>query len=58
MLADLIAAEEFFERGPRKVKRLKQRDHLENTWVEPELLVDFLAAERLEVAAMNDRIAP
>jgi hypothetical protein len=23
LLADLIAADEFFERGPRKVKRLK-----------------------------------
>ena len=47
MLADLITAEEFFARGPRKVKRLKQRANLDGDWVEPETLVDFLAAERL-----------
>lgn len=58
MLATLDEAAEFFERGPRKVKRLKQRDHSENTWVEPEVLVDFLAVERLEVTALNDTIAP
>lgn len=58
MLADLITAEEFFERGPRKVKRLKQRANLDANWVEPEMLVDFLSAARLEVASTNGRIAP
>lgn len=47
MLADLIAAEEFFERGPRKVRRLKQQARLVSDWVEPEMLVDFLATEKL-----------
>ena len=47
MLADLIAAEEFFERGPRQVKRLKQRANLNGNWVEPEMLVDLLAVEKL-----------
>lgn len=58
MLADLVTVEEFFERGPRKVKQLRQRAGLGSNWVEPELLVDFLAANRLEVAAPKDRIAP
>lgn len=58
MLADLVTMEEFFERGPRKVEQLKQRDHLENTWVTPESLVDFLAVGRLELAPTNGRIAP
>ena len=58
MLADLVTIEEFFQRGPRKVKQLKQRDHLENTWVEPEVLVDFLAVDGLEIASTNGRIAP
>ena len=58
MLADLITAEEFFKRGPRKVKRLKQRTNLDSNWVEPEMLVDFLSAARLEVASTNGRIAP
>ncbi|KAF0172906.1 MAG: excinuclease ABC subunit C [Limisphaerales bacterium] len=58
MLADLITAEEFFERGPKKVKRLKQQANLGSNWVEPETLVDFLAVDRLEIVAMNDRIAP
>jgi excinuclease UvrABC nuclease subunit len=57
MLADLITAEEFFECGPRKVKRLKQRANLDGNWVEPEMLVDFLAADRLEVEPAMDRIA-
>lgn len=57
MLADLITAEEFFECGPRKVKRLKQRANLDRSWVEPEVLVDFLAANRLEVEPAMDRIA-
>lgn len=47
MLADLIAAEDFFERGPKKVKRLKQQANLDGNWVEPETLVDFLAVQRL-----------
>ncbi len=47
MLADLIASEEFFERAPRKVRRLKQRAGLGSNWVEPEALVDFLAVDRL-----------
>ena len=58
MLADLITAEQFFERGPRKVRRLKLRAGLGSNWVEPEALVDFLAADRLEIAVLNDRIAP
>ena len=58
MLADLIAVEEFFERGPRKVKRLKMKVETKTDWVEPEVLVDFLVAARLEVASTNDRIAP
>ena len=57
ILGDLIAVEEFFERGPRKVKRLKQRANLDGNWVEPEMLVDFLAVDRLEVASTNGRIA-
>ena len=47
MLADLIAADDFFERGPRKVRRLKLRADLGSDWVEPETLVDFLAVQRL-----------
>ena len=47
MLADLIAAEEFFERGPRKVKQLKQRASLDGNRLEPELLVDLLAVDGL-----------
>lgn len=58
MLADLVTLEEFFERGPRKVKRLKQRANWDGNWVEPETLVDFLAADRLEVEPTMDRIAP
>ena len=57
MLADLIAAEDFFERGPSNVKRLKQQADLGNNWVEPEALVDFLAVDRLEVEPAMDRIA-
>ncbi len=58
MLADLIAAEEFFERGPRKVRRLQLRAGLGSNWVEPELLVDFLAVDGLELASTNGRSAP
>ncbi len=58
MLADLVIVKEFFERGPRKVKRLKQRDHLDGNWVEPETLLDFLAVDRLEVEPAMDRTAP
>ena len=48
MLADLIAVEEFFERGPSRVKRLRERLEMTTTWVEPEVLVDHASAERLE----------
>jgi len=58
MLADLIAAEEFFERGPMKVRRLKLRANLDGNWLEPQTLVDLLAVHRLEVAALKDKIAP
>lgn len=58
MLADLIAAEDFFERGPRKVRRLKLRANLGSNWVEPEVLLDFLAVDRLEVEPAMNRIAP
>lgn len=58
MLADLIAAEEFFERGPTKVRELKMQVETKTDWVEPEVLADFLAADRLEVATLIDRIAP
>jgi hypothetical protein len=36
---------------------LKQRANLGSNWVEPEALVDFLAADRLEVEPAMDRIA-
>ena len=58
MLADLISVEEFFGRGPAKVRRLRQQTEGAADWVEPDALVDFLAANRLEVAELNDRIAP
>ena len=58
MLADLISVEEFFGRGPAKVRRLRQQSDGAADWVEPDALVDFLAANRLEVAELNDRIAP
>ncbi|MFA6545079.1 MAG: GIY-YIG nuclease family protein [Limisphaerales bacterium] len=45
MLADLIAVDEFFERGPRKVRRLKEKLTRSASWVQPEVLVDFLATE-------------
>ena len=57
MLATLDEAAEFFERGPTKVRRLKQRANLGINWVEPEVLLDFLATDRLEVVALNGRIA-
>lgn len=57
MLADLIAAEEFFERGPRKVKQLKRQANLHGNWVAPEMLVDLLAVDGLELASTNDRSA-
>ena len=46
MLADLVSVEEFFERGPQKIRRLRQSAHVATTWVEPEVLVDWLATER------------
>lgn len=58
MLADLIAAEELFERGPRKVRRLQLRTGLASNWVEPEMLVDLLAVDGLELASTKSRIAP
>jgi len=57
MLGDLVCVEEFFGRGPQKLGRLRERMRLTTTWVEPEVLMDFLAANRLEVAPLNDRIA-
>ena len=58
MLTDLVCVEEFYERGPAKVRRLRQQAEGAADWVEPELLVDFLAASRLEVAPLNGRIVP
>ncbi len=58
MLADLIAAGEFFERGPRKVRRLQLRAGLAGNWVEPEMLFDLLAVDGLEIASTKSRIAP
>ena len=58
MLADLVSVEEFFERGPSKLRRLTRLANLGSTWVEPEVLLDFLATDRLEVAEPMDRIAP
>ena len=46
MLADLVAVEEFFARGPAKVRRLRQQSDGAADWVEPEALVDFLAREK------------
>ncbi len=40
------------------MRRLKQRANLDGNWVEPEVLVDFLTTNRLEVAALIDKIAP
>ncbi len=50
MLADLVIVEEFFERGPQQVRRLRLRANVATTWVEPEALVDFVATDRLEAA--------
>jgi len=50
MLADLVSVEEFFERGPQQVRRLRLRANVATTWVEPEALVDFVATDRLEAA--------
>ncbi|MEN9677417.1 MAG: hypothetical protein RIS76_3313 [Verrucomicrobiota bacterium] len=58
MLADLVSVEEFFERGPQQVRRLRRRANVVTTWVEPEVLVDFLAVDRLEVEPAMDRITP
>lgn len=58
MLADLVSVEEFFERGPQLVRRLRLRANVATTWVEPETLVDFLAANRLEVEPALERIGP
>lgn len=43
MLADLISVEEFFARGPDQVRRLRQQAKVSATWVEPDVLMDFLA---------------
>ncbi|MEQ2006374.1 MAG: hypothetical protein ABMA26_06225 [Limisphaerales bacterium] len=48
MLGDLICVEEFFERGPGKVRRLRQQADLECSWVEPEMLLDFLATNHAQ----------
>ena len=45
MLADLVNVEEFFERGPQQVRRLRRRANVATTWVGPEMLVDFIATE-------------
>jgi len=45
MLGDLGCVEEFFGRGPQQLGRLRERMRLTTTWVEPEVLMDFLAAE-------------
>lgn len=47
MLADLVTIEEFYRRGPEKVKRLRHQANLKAAWVSPETLVDFLATEKL-----------
>lgn len=44
MQGDLICVEEFFECGPGKVRWLRQQADLECSWLEPEMLLDFLAA--------------
>ena len=49
MLADLIAAEDFFVRGPKRVKALRERSQVTTEWVEPEALVDFITTDRLEI---------
>ncbi len=51
MLADLVELEKFYARGPVKVRRLRHRASVVTPWVEPELLVDFLATDRLASAA-------
>ena len=55
MLADLVTVEEFFARGPAKVRRLRQQSDGAADWVEPEALVDFLATDRLKVAESLNR---
>jgi hypothetical protein len=45
MLADLVSVEGLFERGPQQVRRLRQKANVATTWVEPEVLVDYLAIE-------------
>jgi len=47
MLGDLGCVEEFFGRGPAKVRRLRQQSDGAADWVEPEALVDFLATHML-----------
>lgn len=49
MLANLVTVEEFFGRGPAKVRRLRHQANWKADWVEPETLVDFLATEKLGV---------
>ena len=55
MLGDLVTVEEFFARGPAKVRRLRQQSDGAADWVEPEALVDFLATDRLKVAESLNR---
>ena len=55
MLTDLVCVEEFYERGPAKVRRLRQQAEGAADWVEPEELVDFLATDRLKVAESLNR---
>ena len=50
MLADLVTVEEFFGRGPQQGRRLRQRAKVATTWVEPEVLVDFLAVKKLALS--------
>ena len=57
MLADLVTLEEFFDRGPSRVKRLRAHLKLDATWVEPEALVDYLAAEGMEAAVADFSVA-
>ena len=49
MLADLVSVEEFFERGPQQARRLRQRANVATTWLEPEVVVDWLATDKLGV---------
>ena len=46
-LTDRLGSE-FFVRGSSRVKRLRERLDMTTSWVEPEVMVDFLATDRLE----------